>query len=127
IESLTSIRDIGLASAESIYGFFHNPKNIELINNLRLFGVNMVQEREEIKQSPFTGKTCVLTGNLVNYTRNEATALLESLGAKVTSSVSKKTDFVIYGDAAGSKLDKAHDLGIRTMNEEEFLKIIAEN
>ena len=127
IESLTSIRDIGLASAESIYGFFHNPKNIELINNLRLFGVNMVQEREEIKQSPFTGKTCVLTGNLINYTRNEATALLESLGANVTSSVSKKTDFVIYGDAAGSKLDKAHDLGIRTMNEEEFLKIIAEN
>jgi DNA ligase (NAD+) len=127
IESLTSIRDIGLASAQSIYDFFHNPKNVELINNLRLFGVNMVQEREEIKQSPFTGKTCVLTGNLINYTRNEATALLESLGAKVTSSVSKKTDFVIYGDAAGSKLDKAHDLGVRTMNEEEFLKIIAEN
>ena len=76
------------------------------------------------KESVFTNKTCVLTGTLVNYSRNEATRLLESLGAKVSSSVSKKTDYVIYGSEAGSKLDKARQLNVKTLTEEEFIRII---
>ena len=74
--------------------------------------------------SIFSGKTCVLTGTLLKYSRTEATKLLESLGAKVSGSVSKKTDYVIYGQEAGSKLNKANELGIKTLSEEEFMEMI---
>ena len=84
--------------------------------------IYFTQEKKKVVQSRFTNKTCVLTGTLEHYTRNEAKAILESLGANVSGSVSKKTDYVIYGTAAGSKLTKAQSLGVMTMSEEEFVQ-----
>ena len=84
--------------------------------------IHFTQEKKKVVQSRFTNKTCVLTGTLEHYTRNEAKAILESLGANVSGSVSKKTDYGIYGTAAGSKLTKAQSLGVMTMSEEEFVQ-----
>ncbi len=122
LEDLTKIRDIGQITAQSILAFFEDEKNIHLIVTLKRVGLNMSQTKQEKVQSRFTNKTVVLTGTLEHYTRNEAKALLESLGANVAGSVSKKTDFVIYGEAAGSKLTKAQQLGVATMSEEEFVE-----
>lgn len=129
VETLTSIRDIGQITAESIVAFFAEETNRHLIYTLKEQGLNMYQEQRTIKESLFTGKTVVLTGSLEVYTRNQAKEVLESLGANVTGSVSKKTDLVIYGSAAGSKLQKAQDLNIQTMTEEEFIQEVehAEN
>ena len=121
-EELTAIRDIGSITAKSIIAFFEDEKNIHLITTLKNVGCNMEQEKSEVKASRFTNKTVVLTGTLERYTRNEAKAILESLGANVAGSVSKKTDYVIYGQAAGSKLTKAQQLGVATMSEEEFME-----
>lgn len=121
-EELVAIKDIGDITAQSIVAFFREPKNIELIDHLRGFGLRMDSEEEVIQESRFTGKTIVLTGSLQQMTRNEAKALLESLGANVSGSVSKKTDLVIYGEAAGSKLTKAQSLGVETMDEATFLQ-----
>ena len=82
----------------------------------------MTTQKEVVEESFFTGKTVVLTGTLQTLKRNDAKAMLERLGATVTGSVSKKTDLVIYGESAGSKLDKANALGIMTMDEETFIK-----
>lgn len=87
----------------------------------------MDSEKEEVFESMFTGKTIVLTGTLTQMTRNEAKELLQSLGANVSGSVSKKTDLVIYGEAAGSKLTKANALGVMTMDEETFMKEVSAN
>ena len=126
IEELEAIRDIGAITAISVHDFFLDEHNKALIDNLALFGVNMKYLGAKIKVSPFNDKTVVLTGSLELYTRNEATKLLESLGAKVTSSVSKKTDFVIYGANAGSKYDKALSLGVKVLSEAEFKKMMEE-
>lgn len=122
MEELVEIHDIGDITAQCIQAFFKEEKNLHLIEVLRLVGCNFVQEESETLQSRFTNKTVVLTGTLEHYTRNEAKAILESLGANVSGSVSKKTDFVIYGQAAGSKLTKAQSLGVQTMTEEEFVQ-----
>ena len=119
-ETLTAIRDIGEITAQSIAAFFAEEKNRELISHLKAFGLRMSTAAAQVKESPFTGKTVVLTGTLTRYTRNEAKALLQQLGANVTGSVSKKTDLVIYGENAGSKLSKAAELGVETMDEEAF-------
>lgn len=122
VEELVAIKDIGQITAESIVAFFHEPKNIELIHHLQAYGLRMDTEAEVIQESIFTGKTVVLTGTLTQMTRNEAKAILESLGANVSGSVSKKTDYVIYGEAAGSKLTKANSLGVASMDEEAFMR-----
>ena len=119
-EELTLIRDIGSITAKSIVAFFGEEKNQRMIEQLKAFGLRMDSEAETIQESIFTNKTVVLTGTLSLYTRNEAKAILQSLGANVAGSVSKKTDLVIYGDNAGSKLIKAQELGVETMNEEAF-------
>ncbi len=124
IETLEAIRDIGYITAEGIVDFFADEHNRQLISNLKELGLKMTSEKKEVKDSAFTGKTCVLTGTLEHYSRLKATELLESLGANVTGSVSKKTDFVIYGKEAGSKLDKAINLGVATLSEEEFMEMI---
>lgn len=121
-EQLTMIRDIGEITAKSIVAFFAEEKNQHMIDQLRSFGLRMDSEKEEIKESIFTNKTIVLTGTLSYYTRNEAKAILLSLGANVAGSVSKKTDLVIYGENAGSKLTKAQELGVEMMNEEAFVQ-----
>ena len=122
MEELTGINDIGEVTAACIQDFFKEEKNLHLIEVLRQVGCTFVQEESEVIASRFTNKTVVLTGTLEHYTRNEAKAILESLGANVSGSVSKKTDFVIYGQAAGSKLTKAQNLGVQTMTEEEFVQ-----
>ena len=126
-EELVAIKDIGQITAESITAFFHEPKNMELIAHLKGYGLRMDTEAEQIQESSFSGKTIVLTGTLPQMTRNDAKALLESLGANVSGSVSKKTDLVIYGEAAGSKLTKANSLGVMTMDEDTFMKEVNGN
>ena len=123
---LTSLKDIGEITAKSVVAFFIFLKNQELIAHLRSFGLNMTSEREAITESMFSGKTIVLTGSLTSLTRNEAKAILERLGANVSGSVSAKTDLVIYGEAAGSKLTKAQQLNVAVMDEAAFMKEVSQ-
>ena len=129
-ETLRNVRDVGEVTALSITNFFSDPHHVNIINALKEKGLNMdyLGQDEVINTSnPFNQKTIVLTGTLSLFGRKEATALLENLGAKVTGSVSKATDIVIYGVEAGSKLSKAQDLGIQTMDEEEFKQKLIES
>ena len=125
-ENLLKISDIGEVCAASIYKYFHDEENIKLINELKQLGLNMNYLGSETinENNYFYNKKIVLTGTLSKYGRKEATEILENLGAHVSSSVSKVTDLVIYGEEAGSKLDKANKLNVRVMNEEEFLDIL---
>lgn len=125
-ENLLKISDIGEVCAASIYKYFHDEESIKLIEELKQLGLNMNYLGSETinENNYFYNKKIVLTGTLSKYGRKEATEILENLGAHVSSSVSKVTDLVIYGEEAGSKLDKANKLNIRVMNEEEFLDIL---
>ena len=116
---LVSVGDIGEITAENIIDFFRTPKNLELIENLRKAGLNFTYVSDRVSDI-FAGMTFVLTGALPSYTREEASAIIESLGGKTSSSVSKKTTFVLAGEDAGSKLEKARALGIRVIDEREF-------
>ena len=108
--------------ANSIVQYFSDERNIKLIEKLKSFNIDMTQEKAA--QGIFTGKTIVLTGSLENFTRSEAKTLIEALGGKVSGSVSKKTDYVVAGEAAGSKLTKAISLGIPVLSEEDMLDLI---
>lgn len=121
VEELVAIKDIGEITAQSIVAFFAEARNQALIQHLRELGLQMSSEPEEVVASMFNDKTVVLTGTLRQLTRNEAKAVLERLGANVSGSVSKKTDLLIYGEAAGSKLEKANALGVSTMDEATFM------
>lgn len=123
-DDLLKVPDIGPVAARSIVSYFASPSNIAMIGRLKEYGVNFeyTGEDEVDVNSYFYGKTVVLTGTLVRYKRNELTEILEGIGAKVAGSVSKKTDCVIAGEAAGSKLDKARELGIEVLDEEEALR-----
>jgi DNA ligase (NAD+) len=126
-EELTAIPDIGDIVADSIVGFFRDPHMRQSISRMLAAGVRPVAEQRAPvhTDSIFNGKTVVLTGTLASLSRDEATKLLEAAGAKVASSVSKKTDFVIAGENAGSKLAKARELGIPVIDgEEEMLRLI---
>ena len=125
-EELLEIPDVGPVVAHSIVSYFSDSFNQQLVFKLKEHGVNFkyLGSTSRAANSYFSGKTCVLTGTLSSMGRKEATELLENLGAKVTGSVSKATDVVIAGVEAGSKLDKAHSLGIQVMDEEEFLSLI---
>ena len=126
-EELSSIRDIGPITAKGIVDYFHDANNIRIIDELRLLGLNMEYIDNSLSaDNPFNGKTVVLTGTLSIYSRKEATELLENMGARVAGSVSKNTDYVIYGEAAGSKLTKANELGVATLSEEEFRNMLQE-
>jgi DNA ligase (NAD+) len=121
-EELEQVHEIGPKLAESIYQFLRQPENRGLIERLRNEGLPMKSDTVEEPQRAqvFAGKTFVLTGTLDTMTREEATALIAERGGRVTSSVSKKTDFVLAGSDAGSKLQKAQDLGVRILDEREF-------
>ena len=121
-DEINSIKDIGPIIAKSVVDYFSLDENIKLISNLKNEGVNTVYLKEvnDVK-TIFTNKTFVLTGTLDNFTRDQAKNKIESLGGKVSSSVSSKTDAVIAGSEAGSKLDKAKSLGIDIWSEEEFI------
>lgn len=118
-EELTAIPDIGGITASFITEWFSNAQSQHLIKRLREAGVSFLS-REEKRDSRFAGLTFVLTGTLRRYTRDEASALIESSGGKTSSSVSKKTSYVLAGENAGSKLDKAAALGVRILSEDEF-------
>jgi len=125
-EKLVEIPEIGPVMAESITKFFSETSNRETIENLKLAGVNMVEEIHEQKKSALSGKTFVLTGTLKNLTRIEAGQKIDELGGKVSSSVSKSTDYVVAGEDTGSKYDKAVKLGISILDEEQFLSLLSE-
>lgn len=126
VEELTEIHEIGGIMAVSIVEFFQEPQNIAFIEKLRAAGINFEDTEEEAVGGVFDGKTVVLTGSLENYTRAEASAIIERLGGKTSSSVSKKTDYVLAGAEAGSKLDKALSLGVPVLSEAEFDVMIQE-
>ena len=120
-EELTRIPDVGEVMADSIVTFFEDEQNVKLVESLKKNNVIMLYEDKDSFDSVFTNKTVVLTGGLDHLTRSQAEALLGQLQAKVTGSVSKKTDIVIYGHDAGSKYDKALQLGIQLMDEDAFV------
>ena len=125
IESLNLIDTIGGISATSIYEFLHQEQTIDLIEKLKNAGVNMESKEDtEMQDDRFAGKTFVLTGTLEKYTRDEASDIIEKFGGKTSSSVSKKTSYVLAGEEAGSKLTKAQDLGVTILSEAEFDKMI---
>jgi DNA ligase (NAD+) len=125
-EQLTETEDIGEVIARSIVDWHGDPENRKLIERLSQVGLNFKSSLYQSRSGgtgPFAGKTFVLTGTLPTLTRETATAKIESLGGKVSGSVSKKTDFVLAGEDAGSKLDKAQKLGVKIISEVEFLKM----
>jgi DNA ligase (NAD+) len=123
-DELISIEGIGPEVAKSIIEYFKNEKTKEIIEKLKKAGVNL--ETKEIKKSDkLKGLTFVITGTLKNYTRDEAKEVIEQLGGKVTNTVSSKTDYLIVGENPGSKLGKARQLGVKTINEDEFEKLIS--
>ncbi len=124
-ESLYMNEEIGKIIAESIYNFFREEQTIDLINKLKEYGVNMVAEKEEGVDERFAGKTFVLTGTLEKYSRDEASEIIEKFGGKTSGTVSKKTAYVLAGEAAGSKLTKAQNLGIPIITEQEFEEMIS--
>jgi DNA ligase (NAD+) len=120
---LELIDGIGPKVAGAIADFFHEPHNVEIVKSLA--AILRIKDAEIVAgNSPISGKTVVFTGTLVRITRSEAKARAESLGAKVASSVSAKTDYVIAGSDAGSKLAKAKELGVRILSEDEWLALI---
>ena len=125
VEDLSEIKDIGEATARSVYQYFNKRENIDMLIELKELGLNTVyvdSRRQEL--TVFTNKSVVLTGTLVNYSRNEAKAIIEKMGGNVSSAVSNKTDYVLSGDSPGSKYDKAVALGVKIINEDEFNEMI---
>lgn len=122
--SLSSIDDIGEVTAKSVYEFFNQEQTIDLIQKLKTTNVNMEEDEEEEFDNRFSGMTFVLTGSLEKYTRDEASEIIEKFGGKTSSSVSKKTTYVLAGEEAGSKLVKAEKLKVNIISEEEFEDMI---
>jgi len=127
IEELLTVNDVGPVVAQSIRQFFHEPHNREVVEQLRACGIHWPEtggSEAAASNSPFAGKTVVLTGTLAAMSRDDAKDKLELVGAKVSGSVSNKTDFVIAGLEAGSKLDKAQELGVAVLDEAQFLQML---
>ena len=129
VEELDNVHEIGLTMAESIHDWFADKGNARLCERLHAAGVRTELEKGATKDEPqtFAGKIFVLTGTLPAMTRDEATALIEARGGRVTSSVSKKTDFVLAGAEPGSKLDKANQLGVKVIDENQFKKMLGKS
>jgi DNA ligase (NAD+) len=124
-EDINAIPEIGPVIAESVTKFFKDQNNLRIIERLRKAGVCLAAKEAKTPQS-LSGKTFVLTGSLASFSRTEATKAIEKLGGRVSSSVSKKTDYVVVGESPGSKYEKAKELGIPIINEEEFKKLLAQ-
>lgn len=123
VEELTAVPDIGAITADYLIRWLHDPQSVEMIERLRSAGVNF-ESRDQAVDDRFAGMTFVLTGALSLFTRDEATDKIESMGGKASSSVSKKTTYVVAGENAGSKLKKANELGIPVLSETEFLEML---
>ena len=127
IEDLAGIHEIGEAIAASVHQFCHQPYGVHTFEELAQVGVELSEslaESDNSKQSPIAGKTIVVTGSLQHFKRDEIKALIDRLGARAATSVSSKTDFVVAGEKAGSKLTKAQSLGVAVISEEEFRQMI---
>ena len=124
VQSLAMKEDVGLITAQSIYDFFKQAQTIDLINKLKEHNLNMNYKDENIEDTRFEGKTFVLTGTLENYSREQASEIIEKFGGKTSGTVSKKTSYVLAGEEAGSKLKKAQELGITILTEAEFNEMI---
>ena len=126
MDELQQAEDVGPVMAQSICDFFDNPRNQAVIEKLRNTGLKMKEKAvpKSVATGPFAGKTVVVTGTLSELSRDEAKEALRKAGANVTDSVSKTTDFLIVGEDAGSKLDKATKLGVKTLDEQEFLSML---
>jgi len=122
LETISSTNEIGPVIAKSVYDFLHSPEGIELVEQLRSAGVLLeTSEEDRVDESgALKDKTVVVTGSLSRYSRDEIERIIEKLGGRASSSVSKKTDFVVAGEAAGSKLEKAQSLGVPVLTEDEF-------
>jgi DNA ligase (NAD+) len=124
---LEGVEGIGPRIAESVVRFFKERHTRELVRRLQQSGVTLKSEKKKSSAQPFSGKSFVLTGGLESMTRDEAKEKIETLGGKVTSNVSAKTDFVVVGSDAGSKLDKAVELGVKTLDEKAFRTMIGKD
>lgn len=127
VESIQQVRDIGSIGSQAIYEYFRDDVNGDILRRLKEYGVNMELQDTGIVDDVLAGKTVVVTGTLPNLSRNDAKNLIEAHGGKAAGSVSKKTDYVLAGEAAGSKLVKAQELGITIIDEAEFLQLIGAN
>jgi DNA ligase (NAD+) len=126
-EELYEVEEVGPRVAEAILEFFHEERNRNVIDKLRQAGLRLEQQTKKPKSAaPLQGKQFVLTGTLPNYSRDEAKKMIEDAGGRVTGSVSKKTDYVVVGADPGSKVDKARELGVKTIDEAELLKVLTE-
>jgi DNA ligase (NAD+) len=123
-EDLTRVHEIGPIVAQSIKNFFQNPKNLRVLERLKNGGVIFPVEEAETQEKPLTGKAFVLTGSMDAFTRDEARKIVEEMGGRVNTSVSKKTDYLILGKEPGSKYDKAQRLGINILNEMDFKSMV---
>ena len=123
-DALLEIREIGPTTAKSVVDFFKQPATHKIIEKLKNAGVrfNIVEVKKEA--TAFSGKTFVITGTLKNYSRSDAEQLIRRLGGYATSSVSKKTDFLVAGEEPGSKYDKAKELGVKILKDDEFKRMI---
>lgn len=122
---IAALPDFGLITAQSVADFFAKESNRQLIEKLRDLGVNVTEDTSN-SNNIWAGKIFVLTGTLSKYTRSEATEIILSLGGTASSSVSKNTTYVLAGEAAGSKLTKAQNLGVAIISEDEFEQMVAE-
>lgn len=123
-EELAAVLEIGPVIAQSVHDYFHSTIGMEILAELRKLGLNFGSPVAKKKAGPLAGKTIVVTGTLKKFSRDGIKELIHELGGKPAGSVSKETDFVVAGEKAGSKLDKAKDLGIQVLTEEEFLKLV---
>lgn len=125
VEELQSVPGVGAIVAESVYSWFHDAEHMKMLERLLSHVTPIsVSKAKIVKKNPFYGKTIVLTGGLANMTRDEAKMRLREVGGSISSSVSKKTDFVVAGEESGSKLEKAKIFGVKILSEEEFLKLL---
>lgn len=127
VESIQQVRDIGSIGSQAIHEYFQDDVNRDILRRLKEYGVNMELQDTGIVDDVLAGKTVVVTGTLPTLSRNDAKNLIEAHGGKAAGSVSKKTDYVLAGEAAGSKLVKAQELGITIIDEDEFLQLIGAN
>ena len=124
LENLQKAPDIGPKVAQSIYDWFHDPKNENFLDRLERAGVIVVAEKLDVGSEKFIGKTFVLTGSLESLTREAAKEKIRTLGGDISESVSLKTDYVVAGSEPGSKYEKAKKLGVSILNENDFLRLL---
>lgn len=125
VEDIQNVNDIGEISSKAIYAYFRDPVNMDILQRLKDAGVNMELQSDGLLDDKLAGKTVVVTGTLPTLGRKEAVALIQAHGGKAAGSVSKKTDYLLAGEAAGSKLTKAQELGIPVLTEEEFMQLLS--